>query len=302
MPHADPEFLRLARERGWYVVSADQFVDLRRSEPWIEQQPERFLSWSTDVGSKAGHARVRLRPSGIQAVPAHKVSQAIEYKELKHVQRLDPKNREHVRILRSHWRCTARGCDKAMRWPDRLLDWPSVSRSGRAVCDCGALLEELGPRGVTRMFVVSDAMAADLPGGLSAGEFMRFPVSLGDAVQLGRGTLSHGINLGADELRPPLGVKRVSRTHLTVSLEDSSGNPQVYAVDLGSGNGTVLLRGGSTVERRLEPGERVAFGEKDRLVLGGTVTLRISGQRHFTGEQASLPELGGSGGGSTLLS
>ncbi|MEU9048225.1 MULTISPECIES: FHA domain-containing protein [unclassified Kitasatospora] len=235
--------------------------------------------------------------------PGYRVSQAIEFKDLKHLQRLDPEHSDHKRVLRSHWRCRALGCDTAMRWPDGLLGWPSVSRTtARAVCTCGALLEELGPRGTTRSFVVSDATAPDLPGGLSAGEFLRFPVSVGDAVQLGRGTLRHGINLGAEELDPPPGVKRVSRVHLLISMEEKpgGGNPQAYAVDLGSGNGTVVVRG-SGPARRIEPGERVAFGEADRLVLGDTVALRMSGKRYFNAEQALPPELGDGGGGRTSL-
>ncbi|MER7753704.1 FHA domain-containing protein [Kitasatospora sp. NPDC097643] len=298
VPYADPVFLRLARERGRYVISRDRFTDLRRKEPWVEQQSERILSWTTGADR-----RVRLHPSGIVPVPPHRVSQAIEFKDLKHLQRLDPEHPGHARILRSHWRCTALGCDTAMRWPDGLLSWPAVSRTGAAVCTCGALLENLGPRGVTRSFVVSDATAADLPGGLSAGEYLRFPVSVGDAVQLGRGTLRHGINLGAEELNPPVGVKRVSRVHLLLSMEEQpgSGGPQAYAVDLGSGNGTVVVRS-SGATRRIEPGERVAFGEMDRLVLGDAVTLRLSGQRYFSAEQALPRELGDGGGGRTLLS
>ncbi|WP_031075707.1 FHA domain-containing protein [Streptomyces sp. NRRL WC-3742] len=295
VPYADPVFLRLARERGRHVISSDLFTDLRRAEPWIEEQPQRVLAWSTDADD-----RVRLRPSAIVPLPAHRVSKAIQVKDLKYLRLLDPDHRDQQQILRSHWRCTAIGCDTALHWPDGLLGWPTVSSGGRAVCDCGSLLERLGPRGVTRSFVVSDATAPDLPGGLSAGEFLRFPVSVGDAVQLGRGALRHGLNLAAKELPSPPGVKRVSRAHLVVSLERAGDTPQAYAVDLGSGNGTVVVRE-SGATRRVEPGERVAFGVDDRLVLGDAVAVRMSGQLHFTAEQTLPPDLGAGGEGTTLL-
>ncbi|MFJ9692126.1 FHA domain-containing protein [Kitasatospora sp. NPDC101183] len=296
VPYADPVFLRLARERDRHVISSDLFTDLRRAEPWIEQQPERMLAWTTGPDD-----RVRLRPSAIVPLPAHRVSKAIQIKDLKYLRLLDPESRDHRHILRRHWRCTALGCETALRWPDGMLGWPTVSSGGRAVCTCGSLLEALGPRGVTRSFVLSDATAPDLPGGLSAGEFLRFPVSLGDAVQLGRGALRHGFNLAAEELAAPLAVKRVSRAHLLLSLEQTAGGtPQAYAVDLGSGNGTVVVRD-SGVARRVEPGERVAFGVDDRLVLGDAVALRMSGRLHFTAEQALPPALGDGGDGMTLV-
>jgi len=43
------------------------------------------------------------------------------------------------------------------------------------------------------------------------------------------------------------------------------------------------------------------YPEPDRLVLGDMVVLRLSGQRYFTTEQATLPDLGDGGGGETLL-
>ncbi|MET8944288.1 hypothetical protein ABZX30_12045 [Streptomyces sp. NPDC004542] len=84
-----------------------------------------------------------------------------------------------------------------------------------------------------------------------------------------------------------------------VSVESESEHVRVIAVDLDSANGTVLESG--TASRRLKPGERITFREKDRLVLGGAVTLRLSGQRHFSDEQQVQPRLGTAGGGHTRL-
>ncbi|MFG2819838.1 FHA domain-containing protein [Kitasatospora sp. NPDC048365] len=285
-PTADPVLLQLAHDRGWYVVSADQFKDLRRQHPWIERSPERFLGWEEHEGT------VRLRPSGIQPVPDHLVSRAVEHKDLKHGQHhIDTDVTAHRRVLRSHWRCTTRGCMKAFLWPDRLLDWPSIGRDGRAECSCcGYPLQEAGPRGASRVIVASDA--AD------GREFLRFPLSVGSAVQLGRGDLSNGVNLAATELRPPFEVRRVSRRHLMLSLEETSGGPRAFAVDLGSGNGTLLHRGSW---RRLEPGERLALGETDRLLLGDAVVVRLSGRRHLNAEEQAAPTLDTAGGGLTVL-
>jgi len=296
--YADPEFLRLARERNRSVITDDRLIDFRHAEPWISEQPERFLSWTTE---SSGERLVRLRPSGLRPVLPHQVSKALHFKELKFHQRLDPEyNTAHKAVVRNNWRCSAQDCDTALRYPDGLLGWPRVGPDNLPICHCGTLLEKLGPRGTTRVFIVSDAMAPPLPGGKTAGEFLRFPVSAGDAVQLGRGWLRHGINLAAEELDAPLGVKRVSQTHLAVWVADSNSNPQAFAMDLGSGNGTVLIRKGGA-EQRLEPGETVRISEEDRLVLGDMVALRLSGQRFFTKEQTAMPELSGDGGGETLL-
>jgi len=299
VPYADPEFLRLARERHRYVITDDQLFDFRHDEPWIGAQPERFLSWVTE--GRGWDAVVRLRPSSIRPVLPHQVSRALHFKGLKYNQRLDAeRNAAHKNIVRSHWRCPGRDCETALRWPDGLPGWPYVDRDDRPVCECGTPLERLGPRGTTREFVVSDAMATPLPGGKTGGVFLRFPVSMGDVVQIGRGRLRYGINLAAEELNPPLGVRRVSQAHLAVWLENTNAGLRAFAKDLGSGNGTVLIRSNGT-EQRIEPGEAVPVTEPDRLVLGDMVVLRLSGQRYFTTEQATLPDLGDGGGGETLL-
>ncbi|MFG2693186.1 FHA domain-containing protein [Kitasatospora sp. NPDC048407] len=284
-PTADPVLLELARDRGWFVISDDRFRDLRRQHPWIEEFPGRFLGWEWQGGT------ARLGPSGIRPEPDHVVSRALEYKELKHGQHIDTRVPAHDQVLRSHWRCTTRGCVKAFLWPDRLLDWPSIDRGGQVVCTCcGCPLEEAGPRGAGRLFVLSDAAGG--------AEFLRFPISVGSAVQLGRGDLSHGINLTASELRPPREVRRVSRRHLMLSLEETPNGPRAFAVDLGSGNGTVLHRSSG---RRLEPGERVPFAESDRLVLGAAVAVRLSGRLHLSAEEQAPPGLDGAGGSRTFL-
>ncbi|MDF3300054.1 FHA domain-containing protein [Streptomyces tropicalis] len=285
-PMADPVLLTLAEERGLHVISRDQFTDLRRAFPWIERSPGRFLTWSTDGGT------VRLMPSGIRSVSPQAVSRALEGKALKFEQHLDHRDAAHRKILGHHWRCENRRCLKALYWPDRLHDWPLLGRRGVPICGgCRDEVRQLGVRTRPRSFVVADLRTGE--------EYLRFPVGEGDALEVGRGALPHGINLGSDEVNTPSEVNRVSRRHLMLSVESGSVNSQVTAVDLDSANGTVLERG--ITSRRLKPGERIAFREKDRLVLGGAVTLRLSGQQHFSDEQQALPRLGTAGGGQTRL-
>ncbi len=286
---ADPELLRLARDDGHFVVSADQFVDLRRAHPWIAAAPDRFLSWDYRDG------RLHLRPSGIRDVPDQHISRAVEAKSLKWPHRIDIGDPAHRRVLRNHWRCADPRCLRALLWPDHLLDWPTVTAGGGVLCpSCGSALEEAGARGVVRSLVVHDA--AD------GSELVRFPLCQDTAVLLGRGRLAHGINLEAPEIRQSPSVARVSRRHLMLTLTAGAAGPRITAVDLGSGNGTVLSGEGPDAPiRRLEPGAETVVGDRDVLRLGGAVAVRVSGRRHFTEEELTPPPLAGTDGGVTRL-
>ncbi|MFI2645564.1 FHA domain-containing protein [Streptomyces sp. NPDC018610] len=285
-PTADPVLLSLAQRNGWHVVSMDQFVDLRRDHPWIEHSPQRFLAWETHNG------RVDFRLSGIRPRAPQAVTRAMEDKTLKFEQKLDPRDSTHQAVLDSHWRCVNPQCFKARYWPDRLHDWPVLSRAGTPMCGgCRTRVEKVGPRTRPRSFVALDAATGR--------EFLRFPVAEDDALEAGRGALRHGINLAAGELDPPERITRLSRRHLLLAVERTPNGSRVTAADLGSGNGTVLRRNGA--DRPLEPGEFVSLREQDRLVLADVVTLRLSGKRYFTDEQQARPRLSGAGGGLTVL-
>lgn len=278
-PTADPELLRLARDRQWYVVSGDQFLDLRRDHPWIAGAADRFLGWDLRGG------RLVLRPSGIREVPEQQISRAVEAKSLKWPHRIDVRDPAHLRVLRSHWRCSGPRCLRALLWPDHLLDWPTLTAQGAVLCPaCNSALTEAGPRGAVRSLVVSDAA--------SGTELVRFPLCQDTPVLLGRGRLAHGINLEAPELRQSPAIGRVSRRHLMLNLTAAPGGPRITAVDLGSGNGTVVERGEpGAVPRALEPGGEVVLGDRDALRLGDAVTVRVSGRRWFADEDLALPVL-----------
>jgi hypothetical protein len=282
-PYADPEILSLARDRGWYVISADQFKDHRNEHRWIAEYPERFLSWK--VGEDGS---LQLVPSGIREISAQVASRALEGKRLSFSRRIHLNRAEHRRVLAYHWRCVAPGCLRAQLWPDRILDWPYL-RGSVPVCSCGESLVEAGPRGRARGFVVSE------PGGR---ELMRFPVSVGSAVLLGRGTVPHGINLAAHEATPPPDVFRLSRRHLFLTVEDSPREPVVTVTDLGSRNGSELVR---RWRRRLAPDRPTRLVEGDRIVLAGVAELRLSGRRYFSEEETSRSADDTSGDGTTTL-
>src|SRR5690606_22107617 len=284
VPHADPEILELARDKGLHVISADRFIDPRRAHPWIAGAADRFLS------CEYGADGLQLVPSGIREVPEQVKSRHEEAKELGFAYRINIGKGAHRRVLRSEWRCTGRSCVEAMASPDRLTSWPRVDQDGSVRCpSCGSPLEEAGPRGITRMIVVADR---------AGGEIVRFPISEGVAVVVGRGRLSYGINLGAGGLPSPRARAQVSRQH--VKLQLTGAHARLAAVDLGSSNGTTIRRGNAPRESRLKPGTEVIVGDRDALLLGGAVVVRLSGHR-FLPSLASPPELGDQGGSVTYI-
>ncbi|GLW10925.1 hypothetical protein Misp01_60530 [Microtetraspora sp. NBRC 13810] len=291
VPYADPVLLALARDRGLHVISSDRFVDQRRDHPWIAGAADRFLSWTYDTADDtAGDpAGLRLAPSGIREVPEQDKSRQEEAKELSFAYRINVRDAAHRRVLRSAWRCTTPSCIEAMSSPDRLLTWPRLGGDGAVLCpSCRRPLEDIGPRGVTRVIVVADR---------AGGEIIRFPISENLALVIGRGRLPYGINLDARGLPFPRARARVSRQHVKLQMSGTARMPRLTAVDLASRNGTAIKRFGMPAERRLTSGEEVVVGDKDELLLGGAVLVRQSGHRFSSG--LVLPELDDQGGSVT---
>jgi DNA-directed RNA polymerase subunit RPC12/RpoP len=283
-PTADPELLSLARDSGLYVISRDQFIDLRRAHPWIPSAASRFLAW------RKGPDGLRFVHSGVREVAEQRKSRAEEEKELVRGSGINPRRKDHVRILAQDWRCVSASCFQAMLWPDRLLLWPDIARGdGSARCPtCGSRVEAKGPRPPVRVVVVSEASTDE--------EILRFPLATETSVLVGRGSLPHGVNLAAADLRHPAATGRVSRKHLLLSLSGVHGpgrDSRLAVTELGSSNGTVLEpagEGGRT--RALVSGEETVLGPDDALVLAGSVRLRLSGRLYFPGERGLPPSLG----------
>ena len=284
VPFADPELLALARDGGLYVISGDHFIDLRRAHPWIPSAAPRFLTWSQ------GPVGLRLVRSGIREVSEQCKSRAEEDKELVRGSGIDPRRKDHARILEQDWHCVSASCHQAMLWPDRLLLWPEIVRGdGSARCpSCGSRLESKGPRPLFRVVVVSEASTDE--------EILRFPLPAETPVRIGRGRLPYGVDLGAPDLPHPAATRRISRNHLQLTLSGvhaSVPGGHLVVKDIGSSNGTVLERfGAGPAAGAMAPGEETRLGPGDALLLAGSVRVRLSGHLYFPGDRG-LPLSGG---------
>lgn len=286
-PTADELILALARDRGLHVITRDHYVDHRREHPWIERAPDRFHHWAFTGG------KVRFEPLGITPTSEQSVSRAMEFTELKRFYRINPYDSRNRGILRRRWRCGNVSCREGSQWQDELLSWPLVTDGGEARCpSCRKPVEDAGPRGPVFEAVAESRVVGD---GRPA-QILRFPLEPGCPVIVGRGT-DQGISLQVHDLPPEADVTRVSRRHVMLQAgEAANGDRRLAATDLNSTNGTLVERWAGT--RFLPPkpadaGSRVILGDRDRLVLGGTVTLRLSGRRYDAGAATPPPEFPG---------
>ena len=280
-PVADSVLLPLARDRGLHVITRDHYIDHRNQHRWIEQSPQRFHGWDTVDGE------VRITLLGITAAAAQEVSMARERKDLKRT-RLDPKNPVHRRVLQTRWKCENTSCLQSAHWQGQLLVWPLVSPEGEAICpSCDKPLAEIGPRQQIHEIVVAERA--------TQAELMRFPLEADVPVIVGRGSTIKGVDLSMAPLpfQPGMSrqsasarrdaVRRVSRMHLLLRYEEvAPPNWRLAVIDLESTNGTEVERwaGQGFLPSRPVPTDKELFlSGKDRLVLGGTVQLRLSGKR-----------------------
>ncbi len=278
-PVADSLILDLARDSGLHVITRDHYVDYRPRHPWIENSPEKFHCWSMTDG------RVRIEPLGIVHASAQTISRAIESKDLQRT-RIHSNDPQHRKILGTRWKCVNMLCVEAAQWQDQLLTWPLVTPEGTVLCpSCHRPLLALGPRDPLYEAVVEHRE--------SGAEIMRFPLEVNSPVTVGRGAAIKGVNLAGDQDSFRTAVMRVSRQHLLVWIEDLNGaTRRMVAVDLGSRNGTAVERWtGAAFDRPkpLPPSRETIIGSKDRLILGGTVNLRLSGKHYVTYPGKSEP-------------
>ncbi|MFD0887928.1 hypothetical protein ACFQ08_25590 [Streptosporangium algeriense] len=278
-PVADHLVLDLAAARNLHVISGDKWRDHRRAHAWIETGPDRFHHWTYSDGA------VRFRPVGIVPLPMRKVSQAEELKELSAPRvRLDPVR--HRDIIQTRWRCPNELCPEMRNWREELLVWPSLRPRRRVVCPgCQGPLTALGPRPPHRDVVVELRNTRT--------EVLRFPVEWNIPLLLGRGEFAKGVDLAQVAVEFHAAVRKISRRHLSMRLEFAGSEPLLEVVELGSSRGTEIERGrgaGYESPRLIEPGRRVRMTLGDRLVLGGSVTLRLSGRR-FRGSEP-IPAVG----------
>lgn len=296
-PVADELILTLADDRGLHVITRDHYVDHRRQHRWIEKAPERFHRWITKDG------KIRFEPLGITPTSEQSISAALENKDLQWSHRISFSKPRHRAILRRRWRCGNVRCPEGSQWQDELLAWPVITKTGEARCPrCHSPLQDAGPRGPIFEVVAESRAAA----GNRTAEILRFPLEPDCPVLVGRGA-DKGINLQLHDLPPEADVTSVSRRHILLCAgETADGDRKLIAVDQHSRNGTQVERWTGTEFRSPEPAcaeTKVILSAKDRLVLGGTVTLRLSGRRYIAGITTPFPGLPGprgSGGGLTV--
>jgi hypothetical protein len=154
-----------------------------------------------------------------------------------------------------------------------------------AVCpSCSRHLVDLGPRAALHEVVVADLEPE--------AEILRFPLEVDCPVIVGRGAAVKGIDLAmySDGSRPV--IDTVSRQHLMVRLTSAgSANWRLSVIDLNSTNGTTVQRwtgGGFDPAKPVPADQETHLGTRDRLILGETVLLRLSGKRYLA-EPTSLP-------------
>jgi len=280
---ADGEILRLARDGDLHVITRDHYTDHRAAHRWMERSPERFHAWDTVDGV------VQLAPLGIKTRSAQDVSQAREVKVLRHSAKLDARNPAHRRILQTRWNCPNTACRQAAQWQGQLLAWPGISPEGIAVCPtCTRPLVSLGPRSALHEVVVADLETQQ--------EILRFPLELDCPVIVGRGAAVKGIDLAMYAAGDRSAIDTVSRQHLMLNLQDvGSANMRLSVLDLNSTNGTMVQRwtGGSFDVVQSVPGDREThLGTRDRVILGESLLLRLSGKRYLA-EPTSPPQVAG---------
>jgi len=278
---ADDEILRLARDEDLYVITRDHYVDHRAAHRWIENSADRFHAWDTVDGV------VQLTPLGIRMRSAQDVSQAREVKMLRYSAKLDAKNPAHRKILQTRWNCPNTSCRQAAQWQGQLLAWPRVSPEGMAVCpSCSRPLVSLGPRSALHEVVVADLQTEE--------EILRFPLEVDCPVIVGRGAAVKGIDLAMYTSGGVRAIETVSRSHLMIRLREAgSANWRLSVIDLNSTNGTMVQRwtGGSFEHARaVAADQEIHLGTRDRLILGDSLLLRLSGKRYLAEPTAPPPE------------
>ncbi|HEY0937100.1 MAG TPA: hypothetical protein VGD91_25600 [Trebonia sp.] len=279
---ADDEILRIAREGELHVITRDHYTDHRAVHRWIEGSPERFHAWDTVEGI------VRLTPLGIKMRSLQDVSQAREVKRIRFSAKLDARNQAHRKILQTRWSCPNTSCRQAAQWQGQLLAWPRISPEGAAVCpSCTRPLDSLGPRSALHEVVVAELDSQE--------EILRFPLELDCPVIVGRGAAVKGIDLAMYAGGGKTAIDTVSRLHLMLRLAHAgSGNWRLSVLDLNSTNGTMVQRWtGSSFDpvRLVPPDQETHLGTKDRLILGESVLVRLSGKRYLAEPTSPHPEV-----------
>lgn len=261
---ADGMILDCAMTERRFVISDDRFRDFRRKLPWIERQPDRFRK------PKRDGQELRFPPSGIKHEEDYVVTRAEEKSELTDLGYHHKRFNEHWRkMLATRWRCRDHRCStNYSEYRQRLLV-PARGHGDRTVCPtCEAPLERVGPRGAWLEIKVMN--------GDRTGEWGRFVLDAGPAIEVGRGREDYGVSLDT-MVEDDAAQSRLSRQHVKLAVDE---NRRLSVVDLESSNGTVVHD--STKQfTKLVPHEPREVRDRGWVVLGDGAVCLVASAREF---------------------
>ncbi|WKG04643.1 FHA domain-containing protein [Mycolicibacterium sp. HK-90] len=254
---ADPEILELAtKHTAATVITTDLFRDHRRTFPWL-QGTTRMMRPVIN-GKTVAFEQLDYSP-----IADHEVSRRVEEADLKPKHIDSPEARQ---ALRFEWACANPNCV----WGGApVIDADPAYANGTACCPvCLDPARKMGACEDTREIVIL----------LEQGEPDRIPIAEGTSLVVGRGRgeARYDVRTVLDESDYAL----ISRNHLRIT--NASG--QLRVEDLGSHNGTSLIREGGGNEFPLHAGELQRLEKSDRLSLArGALQIRMSGRRRARG-------------------
>jgi hypothetical protein len=295
IPYADRSILQYALAFECPVLSMDQYKDWRGVFPWIQGNRSLFYGWRERDGTIQAYRRT-MAVLGEDSISRHE--------ERRHLgdRNLDPDREADAEVLGRMYRCDTRTCELRNRCPEFLMYPPLRDRrTGQLVCvECGQRVTEVGPVGPVRQF------RYELPKTRHRG---RFTIYQEEPTHIGRRHLRDNLDASADGVAAGSEgddneLKKVSSHHLELLAE----NDLVHVTDLGSRNGTDILRWDPKLSKLrppepLVPNEPVEFHRYDQLFLARAVSVRWSGRTYrFDGLTQGEPEADDEDGGTQVRS
>lgn len=259
VPWADPVILELAeRHTGAAILTTDLYRDHRNTHPWLQGTDRVFRPV---ISGKD----VRFDKMDFSPIPDHEVSWRIEEAGLTPKGVTTPEARD---ALRFEWSCTNPLCAWAAA---PVIDEDPIYANQLVCCpSCRQPARKIGNREQTREIVIL----------LNDTEADRIPVADGTSIIVGRGRGENRYDVR--DLLADSDANLVSRDH--VQLKNKSGRLMVE--DLGSRNGTTLVRG-DAVRADLVPGVVQVLDGSDRVGIANEVLqLRVSGRKRPRGRYA----------------
>lgn len=256
-PFADRVILELATKYPHAVViTRDLYRDLRREFPWV-QGSDRFFSPVLDRA-------ISFRGNNMAPIENREISRFAEAADLKPLGMTSPEAKHELNF---EWACNSTGC----AWGGApAIEADPGYRNGAVVCpECRQPARRVGARDLTRELVLC----------LGEDEAERIPITDGTRIVFGRGRgeVRYDVRELLDHDRATL----ISRDHLAVANEGG----KLKVLDLGSKNGTVLIRSGAVsaltadVVQILGPNDRISLADD-------ALAFRLSGKQRPRGRYA----------------